>query len=47
MVVSSGYSDDAVMSDYAQHGFRAVLPKPYTATQLLATMGKLLRPSGT
>jgi PAS domain S-box-containing protein len=47
MVVSSGYSDDAVMSDYAQHGFRAVLPKPYTATQLLATMAKLLRPRGT
>jgi PAS domain S-box-containing protein len=47
MVVSSGYSDDAVMSDYAQHGFRAVLPKPYNATQLLTAMANLLRPSGT
>jgi PAS domain S-box-containing protein len=46
LVVSSGYSDEAVMSEYAQHGFRAVLPKPYNATQLLSTVASLLRPDG-
>ena len=33
-IVSSGYSDDGAMSDYAEHGFAAVLPKPYTRTEL-------------
>ncbi len=44
MIVSSGYSEEDVMSDHAQHGFRAVLPKPYNATQLLATVARALRP---
>ena len=34
LIVSSGYSDDAIMSDYRSHGFCAVLPKPYSASQL-------------
>ena len=34
LLVSSGYSDDAVMADYRRHGFAAALPKPYTAQQL-------------
>ena len=29
VIVSSGYSNDPVMSDYRNHGFRYVLPKPY------------------
>jgi len=46
LVVSSGYSDEAVMSEHAQHGFRAVLPKPYNATQLLSTVASVLQPDG-
>lgn len=33
-IVSSGYSDDPVMSRYADYGFRAVLPKPYQPEEL-------------
>ena len=44
LIVSSGYSEDAVMSDYRRHGFRAVLPKPYSAEQLRAVVARLLRP---
>jgi PAS domain S-box-containing protein len=44
LIVSSGYSDEAEMSAHAEHGFQAVLPKPYNATQLLSTVGSLLRP---
>ena len=32
-VVCSGYSEDATMAHYSQHGFDAVLPKPYTLEQ--------------
>ncbi len=28
-IVSSGYSDDSVVADYAAYGFRACLVKPY------------------
>ena len=33
-VVSSGYSDDAVTSNYREYGFRSYLSKPYTAAGL-------------
>ncbi len=34
-IVSSGYSNDPVMSDHAARGFVGVLPKPYRLSQLL------------
>ena len=33
-IVSSGYSDDALMSDYRKHGFSAVIAKPYRLSEL-------------
>jgi two-component system, cell cycle sensor histidine kinase and response regulator CckA len=33
-VVSSGYADNSVLSDYRAHGFDACLNKPYTLAQL-------------
>ncbi len=33
-IVSSGYSDDPVMSNYEQYGFCDVLPKPYQKAEL-------------
>jgi CheY-like chemotaxis protein len=41
-IVASGYSDDAVMSHYAEHGFRAVLAKPYQITELAAALHRTL-----
>lgn len=41
-VVSSGYSDDPVMTDFRKYGFAGALPKPYTIkelTEALTTMG--------
>lgn len=33
-VVSSGYSDNAIMAEYLAHGFKGVVAKPYTINQL-------------
>ena len=33
-IVSSGYSTDAVMADYARYGFKGVLRKPYVIKSL-------------
>ncbi len=41
-VVSSGYSDNALVSNYAQHGFRAFLPKPFRLEDLQAVLGSLM-----
>jgi PAS domain S-box-containing protein len=37
-IVSSGYSDDAVVADYAAHGFKAFLPKPFNLQSLQAVL---------
>jgi PAS domain S-box-containing protein len=42
-VVSSGYSDKALVSNYAEYGFRAFLPKPFSLESLQAVLGSLLR----
>ncbi len=42
VIVSSGYSDEAVMADYKAYGFDAVLPKPYTYEQMAETLARLL-----
>lgn len=34
-IVSSGYSNDPVMGDFAAHGFKGIVTKPYTAQELL------------
>ncbi|HEX9593930.1 MAG TPA: ATP-binding protein [bacterium] len=38
VLISSGYAHDPAVTDYARHGFRGALPKPYT----LAELGKAL-----
>ncbi len=37
-IVSSGYSNDPVMSNYKSYGFRGVVVKPYSPEQLSQTL---------
>ncbi len=41
-IVSSGYSDDASMSNYIEKGFKAFLKKPYNLSELKNTLNSLL-----
>ena len=43
LMVSSGYSDDALMAEFRRYGFCAVLPKPYNAQQLCDAVQAVLR----
>jgi signal transduction histidine kinase/ActR/RegA family two-component response regulator len=42
LIVSSGYSDTSVMSDFARYGFDAVLAKPWTRAQMSAALRRVL-----
>jgi CheY-like chemotaxis protein len=37
-IVSSGYSNDPVMAEYAKYGFVGVLPKPYNLEELAVSI---------
>ncbi|MBU5639084.1 PAS domain S-box protein [Geomonas sp. Red69] len=41
LVVSSGYSNDPILADYARFGFSAVLPKPYSPADLEEVLAEL------
>ena len=43
LMVSSGYSEDAVMAEFKRYGFVAVLPKPYSAKQLCDAVQAVLQ----
>jgi len=43
VVVSSGYSNDSVMSDPHAHGFNGVLSKPYRLEDVSKVLGKVLK----
>lgn len=42
-VVSSGYSDDPIVSDYRAYGFSAILSKPYQLGQLRDCLDALVQ----
>lgn len=42
-IVSSGYSEDTVMSHYRDYGFAAAVAKPYEMRRLLSTIEKISR----
>lgn len=42
LFVSSGYSDDPVLSKYRDYGFRGIIPKPYTIEELRSAISKAL-----
>jgi CheY-like chemotaxis protein len=42
-VVSSGYSNDPIMSDYTKYGFRGVVAKPYTLKALSRVLDSVIK----
>lgn len=42
-IVSSGYSNDPMMLNYREYGFRGVLAKPYSIDDLCTTVANVLR----
>jgi CheY-like chemotaxis protein len=44
-IVSSGYSNDPITSNYQEYGFKAVLPKPFDIDELLALVERLAKSS--
>jgi CheY-like chemotaxis protein len=40
-LVSSGYSNDPIMSNYQDYGFCGVIPKPYTNSELTDVLNKI------
>ena len=40
-ILVSGYAQDATMTDFRSHGFKAALPKPFTLEELSRTMQSL------
>jgi len=41
-IVSSGYSNDPVMSDYSRYGFRSALKKPYRIVEMSEALNSVL-----
>ena len=41
-IVSSGYSNDPVMSDFSAHGFKGRVAKPYRLEDLIAVLNRVL-----
>lgn len=44
LIVSSGYSDSPVMSDFRKHGFDDVIPKPWAVAQVSEVFRRVLVP---
>ncbi len=42
LLVSSGYSDDLVLSHYRDYGFSGIIPKPYTVEELKQALASAL-----
>jgi CheY-like chemotaxis protein len=42
LIVSSGYSDAGVLSDYRRYGFDDVIPKPWEAAQVSEVFRRVL-----
>ena len=41
-IVSSGYSNDAVMSNYGWYGFAGIIIKPYTMDELSEELQRIM-----
>ena len=43
-IVSSGYSNDAIMADFGSYGFKEVVAKPYSVHELEQVMARVVNP---
>lgn len=43
VIVSSGYANDAIMSDFRRYGFKGVIAKPYNLEELAEVLGKAMK----
>jgi DNA-binding NarL/FixJ family response regulator len=43
VIVSSGYSNDDVLQNFARYGFHAVVPKPYAPQELEEALVRVLK----
>jgi CheY-like chemotaxis protein len=41
-IASSGYSNDPIIANYREYGFRGALAKPYTMEELALTLDRIL-----
>jgi len=41
-IVATGYSNDPIMSNFREHGFRGALPKPFTLDQLRTALSEVI-----
>ncbi|MDD1718921.1 MAG: response regulator [Methanoregulaceae archaeon] len=41
-VISSGYSNDPIISEFRKFGFSAVIPKPYTLRDLISVIEEIM-----
>ena len=42
-IVSSGYSNDPIVSDYKKYGFSRVVAKPYSAEEISRTLDLVIK----
>lgn len=43
-IVSSGYSDNSVLANYREHGFSAIVSKPFRISELVDAIARVLAP---
>ncbi|MBI5248285.1 MAG: PAS domain S-box protein, partial [Desulfomonile tiedjei] len=41
-IVSSGYANDPIITDYVSHGFKGVISKPYTIKEISETLNRVI-----
>ena len=46
VVISSGYTNDPMMADYAKYGIAGILAKPYRINDIRALLEKLIQKKG-
>ena len=42
LIVASGYSNDTVIANYEDYGFKGVIAKPFTTAQIREVLDKVL-----